>query len=160
MSKHPPTSPVTALLLLLFAQVAFGQAQQTAPQTEEPQASQVADEDIASQVVDPTALLSTLTFQNSFAPSHWGIDDKANQMLFQAVVPFKVWEVQNIGRVRVPYTTSSPLERGVCLTWRFWTSSSSRKNGGICLWEAWLMSASTKVRAWTPSLWAPPAVLF
>jgi hypothetical protein len=30
-------------------------------------------------------------------------------MTFQAVVPFKVWDVQNIGRVRIPYTTSSPL---------------------------------------------------
>ncbi len=109
MSKQPTSSPVIALLLLLLAQVAFGQAQQPAPQTEEPQAGQAADEDLASKVVDPTAILSTLTFQNTFTPSHWGIDDKANQMLFQAVVPFKVWDVQNIGRVRVPYITSSPL---------------------------------------------------
>jgi hypothetical protein len=97
------------LYLLLCAPTAFPQAQQTDPQTGEPQAGQPADEDLASKVVDPTAILTTLTFQNNFAPSHWGIDDKANQMLFQAVVPFKVWEVQNIGRVRIPYVTSSPL---------------------------------------------------
>jgi hypothetical protein len=107
VSKQP-TTPVTAVLLLLLAQVAFGQGQQTA-QTGESQVDQPADEDLATKVVDPTALLTSLTFQNSFTPSHWGIDDKANQMTFQAVVPFKVWDVQNTGRVRVPYTTSSPL---------------------------------------------------
>jgi hypothetical protein len=107
VSKQP-TTPITAVLLLLLAQVAFGQGQQTA-QTGESQVDQPADEDLATKVVDPTAILTSLTFQNSFTPSHWGIDDKANQMTFQAVVPFKVWDVQNIGRVRVPYTTSSPL---------------------------------------------------
>jgi len=107
VSKQP-TTPITAVLLLLLAQVAFGQGQQTAP-TGESQVDQPADEDLATKVVDPTAILTSLTFQNSFTPSHWGIDDKANQMTFQAVVPFKVWDVQNIGRVRVPYTTSSPL---------------------------------------------------
>ena len=40
MSKQPTSSPVIALLLLLLAQVAFGQAQQPAPQTEKPQAGQ------------------------------------------------------------------------------------------------------------------------
>ena len=44
-------------------------------------------------------MLTSLSFQDSFTPSHWGIDDKANEMTFQAVVPFKVWNVQNIGRV-------------------------------------------------------------
>jgi hypothetical protein len=106
---HTLTTTTLALCLLWCSPAAFPQTQPTAPQTEEPQADQQIDEDIASKVVDPTALLSTLTFQNSFTPSHWGIDDKANEMTFQAVVPFKVWDVQNIGRVRIPYTTSSPL---------------------------------------------------
>ena len=106
---HALTTTTFVLRLLWCSPAAFPQTQPTAPQTEEPQADQQIDEDIASKVVDPTALLSTLTFQTSFTPSHWGIDDKANEMTFQAVVPFKVWDVQNIGRVRIPYITSSPL---------------------------------------------------
>jgi hypothetical protein len=135
---HALTTTTFVLCLLWCSPAAFPQTQPTAPQTEEPQADQQIDEDIASKVVDPTALLSTLTFQTSFTPSHWGIDDKANEMTFGSVVPFKVWDVQNIGRVRVPYITSSPSGQEVCLTWRSSTSSSSGKNGGICSWEAWL----------------------
>src|SRR5262245_15380475 len=97
------TTGTLAVCLLMCPPAVFPQAQRTNPQTGETQAAdQQTDEDLATKVVDPTALLSTLTFQNDFSPSHWGIDDKANKMTFQAVVPFKAWDVQNIGRVRIP----------------------------------------------------------
>jgi hypothetical protein len=73
---HALTTTTLALCLLWCSPTAFPQTQPTAPQTGEPQADQQIDEDIASKVVDPTALLSTLTFQNRFTPSHWGSTTK------------------------------------------------------------------------------------
>ena len=135
---HALTTTTLVLCLLWCSPAAFPQMQPTAPQTEEPQADQQIDEDIASKVVDPTSLLSTLTFQNSFTPSHWGIDDKANEMTSKLSSPSRSGTCRTSAASEFLTLRAAPSGQEVCLTWRCSTSSSSGKNGGICLWEAWL----------------------
>jgi hypothetical protein len=84
------------------------QAQQTAAQSGAPQAGQPPERDLASQVVDPTAALKTLSFQNKFSPSLWGIDDEQNEVDLQLGIPHSAFGQRNILRVTVPYLTSSP----------------------------------------------------
>ena len=69
---------------------------------------------LAGQVVDPTASLKTYTFQNRFSPSIWGLDDRQNEVTFQAGIAHEMFRMQNIFRITVPYMTSVPVgERGL-----------------------------------------------
>jgi hypothetical protein len=69
------------------------------------------DADLASKVVDPTAPLKTITVQNRYVPSHWGIDDDENETDLQVAIPFLAFGAPNILRVVVPYLTSTPTNR-------------------------------------------------
>jgi hypothetical protein len=66
--------------------------------------------DLAAKVVDPSAALTSITFQNLYVDSFYDVEGDANEATAQVVVPFKLAGKQNISRVRVPYTTSSPLK--------------------------------------------------
>lgn len=72
------------------------------------QADTQGNENLAAKVVDPSAPLTTITFQNKFTPSLWGIDDKQNEFDVQVAVPFKFLGRPNILRVTIPYLTSTP----------------------------------------------------
>jgi hypothetical protein len=77
--------------------------------TASPQASgDAADEDLAAKVVDPTAAIKTVTFQNKFSPALWEIKDKQNEADVQLGIPLKFLGRSNILRVTIPYLTSSP----------------------------------------------------
>ncbi|MBK6427001.1 MAG: hypothetical protein IPF82_12625 [Blastocatellia bacterium] len=69
--------------------------------------------DLAQQATDPTAALLSHTIKTTYSPSHWGIDDDANVVTFQSVIPFKAWGKVNLLRVNVPYTSTGPTSAGV-----------------------------------------------
>ena len=73
-----------------------------------PQANQAGEENLASKVVDPTAPLKTITFQNKFSPSLWGLNDEQNETDMQIAIPLHFLGRANILRVTIPYLTSSP----------------------------------------------------
>lgn len=83
------------------------QAQPHAAQGGSSQAGQHAEENLAAAVVDPTASLKTITFQNRFSPSLWGVDDEQNDVDMQLGIPHSAFGQRNILRVTIPYTTSS-----------------------------------------------------
>ena len=64
--------------------------------------------DVAAAVVDPTASIKTVTFQNKFSPSLWGIDDRQNEADLQLGIPHSAFGRRNILRVTIPYSTSTP----------------------------------------------------
>jgi len=72
-----------------------------------PQQQQVHDS-LASQVTDPSAPLSTITFTNKYIPSHWRVDDDENELNIQAAIPYKFGGKPNIFRVTAPFVTNSP----------------------------------------------------
>ena len=80
------------------------------PVNETPAAAQPAEPSLASKVVDPTAPLKTITFQNKFSPSLWGIEDEQNDIDTQIAIPFKFLGRANIMRITLPYNTSTPFE--------------------------------------------------
>ena len=84
------------------------QAQPSASQGGAPQAAQPAEDNLAAQVVDPTAALKTISFQNKFTPSLWGVDDEQNEVDLQLAIPHAAFGQRNILRVTVPYATSTP----------------------------------------------------
>jgi hypothetical protein len=86
---------------------ARAQAQTPASQGGAPQAGQQAEDNLAAAVVDPTASLKTITFQNKFSPSLWGVDDEQNDVDMQLGIPHSAFGQRNILRVTIPYTTSS-----------------------------------------------------
>lgn len=73
-----------------------------------PQASQAAEPSLAAKVIDPTASLQTITFQNRFSLSLWGVDDQQNDVDLQLSIAHNAFGRRNVLRVTVPYQTSSP----------------------------------------------------
>ena len=102
MSRRHLTFSIFALIfVVLHASAGFGQ-------------DSAGGTSLASQVVDPTASLKTFTLQNRYSPSIWGLDDRQNELLFQAGVPHDLFNIRNIFRISVPYVTSQPMgERGL-----------------------------------------------
>lgn len=84
-------------------------AQQPQPAPQQPARN------LAQEVTDPTAPLTTITFQNRYVPSHWGIDDHLNEFSLQVVLPYKLGGKAQIFRAVIPYLTDtpSPEKRGV-----------------------------------------------
>jgi hypothetical protein len=81
------------------------------------QADSQGEENLAAQVVDPSSPLTTVTFQNKFSPSLWGVDDKQNEIDTQVAVPLKLLGKRNILRITIPYLTSTPTgNRGLADT--------------------------------------------
>ena len=72
------------------------------------QSSQPADDNLAAQVVDPTAPLKTMAFQSRFSPSLWGIDDEQNEAEMQIAIPHNAFQRPQIMRITIPYATSAP----------------------------------------------------
>jgi hypothetical protein len=84
-----------------------------APQ--QPAATQQPTANLAQEVTDPTAPLTTITFQNRYVPSLWGIDDHLNEFSVQVVLPYKLGGRAQIFRAVIPYFTDtpSPENRGI-----------------------------------------------
>jgi hypothetical protein len=100
MIKHSPFWASAVVFILLNAGSAMAQDPATP--------------NLAAQVVDPTAPLKTFILQNRYSPSLWGLDDKQNDLLFQAGIPHELLSMPNIFRISVPYVTSQPSgERGL-----------------------------------------------
>jgi hypothetical protein len=84
------------------------QTQPSNAQSGTPQAGNSAEDNLAAAVVDPTAALKTISFQNKFSPSLWGVDDEQNDVDLQLGIPHSAFGQRNILRVTIPYATSSP----------------------------------------------------
>jgi hypothetical protein len=63
---------------------------------------------LAQDVTDPTAPLTTITFQNRYVPSIWGIDDDLNEFSLQVALPYKLGGKGQIFRAIIPYLTNTP----------------------------------------------------
>lgn len=100
-----PVYILGALCLLPVVQSVNGQTPQQ-PAANQP--SQHPDDNLAAQVVDPTAALKTITFQTRFSPSLWGIDDEQNEVDMQLGIPHSAFQRRNILRITIPYATSAP----------------------------------------------------
>lgn len=85
------------------------------PPQQPPPAQQQPAGNLAQDVTDPTAPLTTLTFQNRYVPSQWGIDDDLNEFSVQLALPYKLGGKPQIFRIIAPYFTDtlSPENRGV-----------------------------------------------
>jgi hypothetical protein len=83
--------------------------QQPAANQQKPEAN------LAQDVTNPTAPITTLTFQDRYVPSHWGIDDDLNEFSVQLALPYKLGGKPQIFRAIIPYFTDtpSPENRGV-----------------------------------------------
>ena len=103
-NKADPCILVVTALVFFCAVCVHGQTVDKSP------TSQAADESLASKVVDPTAPLKTITFQNKFSPSLWGINDEHNDIEMQLAIPLHFLGRPNILRVTIPYVTSSPSD--------------------------------------------------
>ncbi len=100
MGKPYPAIAKLFVFLIVFPASAAGQAPTSQPNLSQPS--------LAAQVVDPTARLKSFTFQDTFSPSLWGIDDRANEVEFRAVIPHDAFGMPNILRITIPYVTSRP----------------------------------------------------
>jgi len=101
-----PRVRLAGALLLAIVPTAF--AQQSAPAATAP-APEAKERDLASQVVDPTAPLKTLTFQYKEVSSFHGISGHQSEFDFKVSVPFQAWGVGNIFKVTLPYVTGSKV---------------------------------------------------
>lgn len=81
---------------------------QSVPQNPAPSAQPQPADNLAQDVTDPTAPLTTLTFQNRYVPSHWGIDDDLNEFSLQLALPYKMAGKRQIFRAILPYFTDTP----------------------------------------------------
>jgi len=72
------------------------------------QTQQGPNDNLASKVVDPSAPLTTILFQDKYVPSLWGIDDDENELMMQVAVPWKLGKTLSIFRVILPFLTNTP----------------------------------------------------
>jgi len=72
------------------------------------QTQQGPNDNLASKVVDPSAPLRTILFQDKYVPSLWGIDDDENELMMQVAVPWKLGKTLSIFRVILPFLTNTP----------------------------------------------------
>lgn len=94
-SARPMLAPIGLALACLAAQA------------QEPSA------DLSAQATDPTAALMSFQFLNWYTGAYHGVDDSANQLVFRAAIPFRMFGTQNIFRITQPYATSSPGGSGI-----------------------------------------------
>ena len=100
MGKQFFAAAKLAVILIVYPAIAAGQTSTNQPNLSQPS--------LAAQIVDPTAPLKTLTFQDNFSPSLWGIDDRLNDIEFRARISHDAFGMPNILRITVPYVTSDP----------------------------------------------------
>jgi hypothetical protein len=70
-------------------------------------------DDLATQVVDPTAALTSISFQNTFVPSYHGIPESGNTFTFRPVIPMQVFGQNQILRASIPYSIDGPGNDGL-----------------------------------------------
>jgi hypothetical protein len=71
------------------------------------------DQDLATKLVDPTASVTTLNFQNRFVSSFYGNSDQQNTFVFQPVIPYKAFGTNHIFRATMPYRLDGPFQDGL-----------------------------------------------
>lgn len=71
------------------------------------------DQDLATKLVDPTASVTTLNFQNRYTSSFYGNSDQQNTLVFQPVIPYKAFGTNHIFRATMPYRLDGPLQDGL-----------------------------------------------
>lgn len=71
------------------------------------------DEDLATKLVDPTASVTVLNFQNRYVSSFYGSPDQQNTMVFQPVIPYKAFGTNHILRATMPYRLDGPYRDGL-----------------------------------------------
>ncbi len=70
-------------------------------------------DELAAKATDPTAALMSFQLSDWYTASFHGIDDRANQVVFRAVIPFEIGGTRHILRVTQPWATSSPAGSGL-----------------------------------------------
>ena len=65
-------------------------------------------DDLSSQINDPTAALTAISFQNTYVPTFYGVPEGANVFTFRPVIPMKVFGQNQILRVSAPYSINGP----------------------------------------------------
>lgn len=103
--EMPNAPPTTDALVPLPAQTTENKpAQQQQPAS-----------NLAQDVTDPTAPITTLTFQDRYVPSLWQVDDHLNEFSVQLALPYKLGGRPQIFRAILPYfsDTPSPENSGV-----------------------------------------------
>lgn len=73
---------------------------------------QSGDQDLATKLVDPTASVTTLNFQNRYVSSFHGIQDEQNTFVFQPVIPYRAFGTNHIFRATLPYRMDGPFRDG------------------------------------------------
>lgn len=110
--SHPPAQNAAGLPVANTASASSAAVPEHArppdAQHDAPQTGQPAESNLAAAVVDPTSSLKTITFQNKFSPSLWGVDDEQNDVDLQLGIPHGAFGQRNILRVTIPYSTSTP----------------------------------------------------
>jgi hypothetical protein len=71
------------------------------------------DQDLATKLVDPTASVTTLNFQNRYVSSFYGNTDQQNTFVFQPVIPYKAFGTNHIFRATMPYRLDGPFQDGL-----------------------------------------------
>ena len=86
---------------------------QTSLRNSRPAANHTAGGHLA-QDLRPDRAITTLTFQNRYVPSQWGIDDDLNEFSVQLALPYKLAGKAQIFRAILPFfsDTLSPEKRG------------------------------------------------
>lgn len=69
--------------------------------------------DLAAKLVDPTAAVTTLNFQDRFTSEFWGLKDKQNTFTFQQVIPFQAFGMNHILRMTTPWRVDGPQGQGL-----------------------------------------------
>jgi hypothetical protein len=68
--------------------------------------------DLAQDAADPTAPLMAFNLKDSFTASYYGLPDSGHEFVFQPVIPFRAFKVNNLLRTTVNYNISGPTGRG------------------------------------------------
>jgi hypothetical protein len=71
------------------------------------------DQDLATKLVDPTASVTTLNFQNRYISSFYGNSNQQNTLVFQPVIPYKAFGTNHIFRATMPYRLDGPFQDGL-----------------------------------------------
>jgi len=69
--------------------------------------------DLAAKLVDPTASVTTLNFQDRFTSEFWGLKEKQNTFTFQPVIPFQAFGMNHILRWTTPWRVDGPQGQGI-----------------------------------------------
>ncbi len=70
-------------------------------------------DDLSSKINDPTAALTSISFQNTYVPTYHGIPESGNTFTFRPAIPMKVFGQNQILRVSAPYSINGPGDDGL-----------------------------------------------